>query len=585
MPPERHAAVSPTAAQVIEIADRAVGAIIGTGGATIAEIKRISGAQVQVDVEKTDPRKVIVTGSAASVAHAVQMIRDIVASPLNPLASRFVSWGGAARGEPVVMEVPHKQAGIVIGRGGENIREITQLSGAHIQVSTGHASESETRSIVITGASDQARTPPCARCAEPSAALGPVGALGIGAVCLALRRSPDAFLTSRGPSPQVEAARRMIYAKLYPGEAPVWEAPTERAWSQSSLAPGAHAGCLPHMLGCAADPAAGGSQEGADAQLHHYGGAFHPQDPHMQLEHMQLEHVHPELMHQEAMRAHLAARFTAQAQHALQLMAAAAEAGDFGPAADPKTPGAGHPGVPGPTDSTFTGGGGSVGKGAVLETELSLGLAGLVALLADGPITELQRSGVEMHLARRPSGDGRHRVRLRGLPPAVEAVTSLLNSIDACARMSEWRHAHTPPEAAHHRYYAGFFETARLPYRAPRLLWPKEDSEAGWYESWARYWAAVAELGLTPDALGGAAGPTDAAQTGDVSDASGALPVAESSVPPAHEGQGVQHAPAEGWGAAEAALPQGWQTATTSEGAAYFYNTAKGETQWHRPTE
>lgn len=157
---------SPTAAEVIDVPDRVVGAVIGTGGATITEIKRLSGAHVQVDVEKTDPRKVIVTGSATAVAQAVQMIRDVVASPLNQLSSRFGGWGCADRVEPVVMEVPHKQAGIIIGRGGESIREITQLSGAHVQISTGHASDSEARSIVITGNSGQARPGTRAQCAS-----------------------------------------------------------------------------------------------------------------------------------------------------------------------------------------------------------------------------------------------------------------------------------------------------------------------------------------------------------------------------------------------------------------------------------
>lgn len=385
-------------------------------------------------------------------------------------------------------------------------------------------------------------------------------------------RLPGALLTAPSwPRLQVEAARRLIHVKLHPGEAAVWEPESLLSDSRNSTG----AGCLPDMYSCtaatdpaAADPAAAASAYGADAHLQHYGHAYHLQQQHMQ---------------HEAMQAHLAARFTAQAQHALLMMVAAAAPGDFGPAADPNAAAldAGRTGVADAADlCPVAGGGGRGGSGGsggcggsegALKTELSLSVAGMAALLADGPIAQLQSSGVEMHLARRPSGDGRHRVRLRGAPAVVETVRTMLDSIEACSKLSKWRQDRLSPEAEHHRYYARHYEAARLPYCPPRPLWSEEDTEASWYDSWTRYWASAADLGLMPDLQGGRQ-----AAAGSAGELSGG------SVPDGHEGQAVQHAAPED-GTAAAPLPEGWQTATTAGGIAYFYNTSTGATQWHRP--
>lgn len=146
--------------EVIHIPDKLVGAVIGSGGSTVNEVKRATGAHVQIDAEKTDPRRVVVTGSAIGVAQAVAMIHEIISQVPGAGFSRVASWdpSGGDRAEPVVFEVPHHRAGIVIGRGGETIRDIMQRSGAHVQVSREPnlpAGAPETRSIHIQGSKEQ----------------------------------------------------------------------------------------------------------------------------------------------------------------------------------------------------------------------------------------------------------------------------------------------------------------------------------------------------------------------------------------------------------------------------------------------
>jgi len=148
----------PATTEVMEIPDRMVGAVIGTGGATITEIQRQSGARVKIEGENTMPRKVTVSGPASGVAHAVRLIEEIMSNP-----PRI----GTLDGEVVVLEIPHNRVGVVIGRSGEYIREIMQHSGAQIQVSRGPGNEGETRSIFIQGSREAVSLPYPLQLARP----------------------------------------------------------------------------------------------------------------------------------------------------------------------------------------------------------------------------------------------------------------------------------------------------------------------------------------------------------------------------------------------------------------------------------
>eukprot|EP00929_Paragymnodinium_shiwhaense_P028671 TRINITY_DN16579_c0_g1_i2.p1 TRINITY_DN16579_c0_g1~~TRINITY_DN16579_c0_g1_i2.p1 ORF type:complete len:632 (-),score=120.66 TRINITY_DN16579_c0_g1_i2:30-1925(-) len=96
----------------LEFPGTAAGAIIGTRGAKIAEIRDKSGAKVTV--EKMEDRcKVVITGLPAQIKAA----RDLVGNAVEE-----------------VMEVPLAMAGRVIGKGGETVQRIQNESGVRMNI-------------------------------------------------------------------------------------------------------------------------------------------------------------------------------------------------------------------------------------------------------------------------------------------------------------------------------------------------------------------------------------------------------------------------------------------------------------------
>ena len=137
------------AQQTLHVPNAYVGAVIGTKGAKIAELQRVSQARIVIENEQNDPRVISVSGSALAVAGAVSMLNDVLdAEKLR------VAGGGAAVRPPGVHTVEivaqGSKCGVVIGRGGENIRELQERSGARVQVSREPDAEN-CRTITISG--------------------------------------------------------------------------------------------------------------------------------------------------------------------------------------------------------------------------------------------------------------------------------------------------------------------------------------------------------------------------------------------------------------------------------------------------
>lgn len=63
---------------VVEVPNMFAGAIIGTKGAKITELRRATMTMITFEQEQNDPRKITVCGPASGRAKAVQMIRNIV---------------------------------------------------------------------------------------------------------------------------------------------------------------------------------------------------------------------------------------------------------------------------------------------------------------------------------------------------------------------------------------------------------------------------------------------------------------------------------------------------------------------------
>jgi far upstream element-binding protein len=110
--------------------------VIGRGGETIRDLQERSGARIAVTPSPQDhdstSRLVTITGDDAAIERAKSLIEEIV----NDLAPRggYGGAGGFQNSTPVTMTVPQESIGLVIGRGGETVKQLQIQSRAKIQV-------------------------------------------------------------------------------------------------------------------------------------------------------------------------------------------------------------------------------------------------------------------------------------------------------------------------------------------------------------------------------------------------------------------------------------------------------------------
>ncbi|XP_023757573.2 uncharacterized protein LOC111906072 [Lactuca sativa] len=149
----------------IDIPNGRVGVIIGKGGETIKYLQMQSGAKIQVTRDMdSDPhsltRTVELTGTSESIAKAEQLIKDVLAeaeSGGSGIVSRRMP-GESGGAEQFVMKVPNNKVGLIIGKGGETIKNMQASTGARIQVIPLHPPPGDTsteRTVQIDGSSEQ----------------------------------------------------------------------------------------------------------------------------------------------------------------------------------------------------------------------------------------------------------------------------------------------------------------------------------------------------------------------------------------------------------------------------------------------
>ncbi|CAD5327468.1 unnamed protein product [Arabidopsis thaliana] len=133
----------------IDVPSSKVGVLIGKGGETIRYLQFNSGAKIQIlrDSE-ADPssalRPVEIIGSVACIESAEKLISAVIAE-----AEAGGSPALVARGHPsthaigipeqIEIKVPNDKVGLIIGRGGETIKNMQTRSGARIQLIPQHA--------------------------------------------------------------------------------------------------------------------------------------------------------------------------------------------------------------------------------------------------------------------------------------------------------------------------------------------------------------------------------------------------------------------------------------------------------------
>ncbi|KAL0136974.1 hypothetical protein V8B55DRAFT_1590806 [Mucor lusitanicus] len=141
-----------------------VGLLIGKGGENLKKIERMSGvSKVQFANDPVgNERTVTLTGQPDQTAIARDMIQQMVADAQaneRPGGAGGMAGGmgggygahGAAGGNTVTMRVPVSKVGLVIGRGGETIRDFEERSKAKILIAADTGDNSSERVINIMG--------------------------------------------------------------------------------------------------------------------------------------------------------------------------------------------------------------------------------------------------------------------------------------------------------------------------------------------------------------------------------------------------------------------------------------------------
>ncbi|KAA8901387.1 hypothetical protein FN846DRAFT_988151 [Sphaerosporella brunnea] len=146
----------------IFVPDRTVGLIIGRGGETIRDIQDKSGCHVNIVGEaksQNGQRPVNLIGSAQASEYAKRLIMEIVESDTNggppgpPVRAPPQHFGGDGAGPRLseTIRVPIDAVGMIIGKGGETIKEMQNSTGCRINVSSQFNPNDQEREISLAG--------------------------------------------------------------------------------------------------------------------------------------------------------------------------------------------------------------------------------------------------------------------------------------------------------------------------------------------------------------------------------------------------------------------------------------------------
>ncbi|KAI3512978.1 hypothetical protein L1887_20301 [Cichorium endivia] len=155
----------------MEVPSNKVGVLIGKGGDTIRTLQYSSGARIQITRDsEADPdsltRPVELIGSLENINKAERLIKDVIAEAEAGGSPSLVARGYSAHssggsGEQVHIQVPNEKVGVIIGKGGETIKNLQTRSGARIQLIPQHlpdGDQSRERTVRVTGDRKQIET-------------------------------------------------------------------------------------------------------------------------------------------------------------------------------------------------------------------------------------------------------------------------------------------------------------------------------------------------------------------------------------------------------------------------------------------
>ncbi|XP_029014740.1 far upstream element-binding protein 2-like isoform X2 [Betta splendens] len=137
----------------IPVPRHSVGVVIGRNGEMIKKIQNDAGVRIQFKQDDgTSPEKIAhISGPPERCEHAAQIISDLLQSirvreegqggppgpPGMPVDNRGRGGGKGGWGPPggeMTFSIPAHKCGLVIGRGGENVKSINQQTGAFVEI-------------------------------------------------------------------------------------------------------------------------------------------------------------------------------------------------------------------------------------------------------------------------------------------------------------------------------------------------------------------------------------------------------------------------------------------------------------------
>jgi RNA-binding protein Nova len=126
------------------LSNREAGCLIGKGGSSIVALQTKSGCRVRVSkaddfFPATQDRVVLITGSFSAVSEGISNILESIflgfpepsdegSDPAKKLPAAM------AESKMITLAIPNAAAGLIIGKGGANIKLISSKAGAHIQL-------------------------------------------------------------------------------------------------------------------------------------------------------------------------------------------------------------------------------------------------------------------------------------------------------------------------------------------------------------------------------------------------------------------------------------------------------------------
>lgn len=151
----------PVISATMDCPNSKVAQVIGKKGATVKAIMEKSGCRVVLDPNpQQDPRKVYLTGSAASLAGAMQLVSQVIEEGpaflvgLIPGATGVVSNPAASVVEDD-LSCPHAKVSTLIGSKGVTINEIMKRTNVRIQVVQDGVPDGVDRKVSFTGEPSQ----------------------------------------------------------------------------------------------------------------------------------------------------------------------------------------------------------------------------------------------------------------------------------------------------------------------------------------------------------------------------------------------------------------------------------------------